>query len=165
MKTAILAIGLLVLSTSTPARAEPANRENVVGTWKLVSASATIDGREKNPTPFGANPRGFIAYERDGTMTVMVSYDGRKPLSGDRVGAPAAERAEAFATFFAYTGRYTAAGGKISHHVEIASYPNWVGTDLVRDVKVEGRRLTILTPPVPVGGRAQSTELVFERVK
>src|SRR5262249_27442466 len=115
--------------------------------------------------PFGAHPKGVITYSSDGRMTCVISYDERKRLSADRVAAPAAERAEAFATSFAYSGRYSLDGGHIRHHVEIASVENWVGTDLVREISIEGERLTLRTPPVAVGGALLANELRFERVK
>jgi hypothetical protein len=99
-------------------------------------------------------------------MTAMISHGGRRPLSvADRVAAPAGERAEAFATFFAYGGRYSLTGDEVIHHVEISSVENWVNTDLVRKFEFEGGRLTLRTPPILVGGITQRTELIFERIK
>ena len=48
---------------------------------------------------------------------------------------------------FAYAGRYTFAGDRVTHRVEAASVQNWVNTDLVRTVKFQGNRLIIRTPP------------------
>ena len=98
-------------------------------------------------------------------MIAMISYGGRKPLSGDRISSPAAERADAFATFFAYAGRYSVNSDKVVHHVEISSVQNWVNTDMVRLVKFDGDRITLRTPPLSVGGTTQATDLVWERVK
>lgn len=95
----------------------------------------------------------------------MISHGGRKPLSGaDRIAAPAEERAEAFATFFSYGGRYSIEGDKVIHHVEISSVQNWVNTDLVRLIRFHGDRITLRTPPLSVGGVIRTTELVFERI-
>lgn len=88
----------------------------------------------------------------------------RPLLSADRVAAPAVERADAFATFFAYGGRYSIEGNRLIHHVETASVQNWVGTDLVRTFELTGGRLTLLTPPVLVAGEEIVAELVWERV-
>lgn len=99
-------------------------------------------------------------------MTAMISYSGRKPLSGaDRIASPADERAEAFATFFAYAGRYSLARDQVIHHVEISSVENWVNTDMVRLIRFEGDRIRLRTPPLSVGGTVQTSELVWERVK
>jgi hypothetical protein len=107
----------------------------------------------------------MLVYTDDGHVAVVISHAGRRSLSSDdRVAAPAAERADAFATFFAYAGRYTVAAKEVRHEVEVASVPNWVGTDLVREVSLDGNRLVLRTPPTLVGGAERVTELVWERV-
>jgi len=97
-------------------------------------------------------------------MAGMISNSGRKPLFADPFSAPVEERAEAFTTFLAYAGRYTLAGDKVIHHVEISSLQNLVGTDLVRFIKFQGDRIILVTPPTSTNGRTQTHELVWERV-
>ena len=74
------------------------------------------------------------------------------------------EKAEAYSTSFAYAGRYTFTGDKVTHHVEVATTESWIGTDLVRTVQIEGARVTLRTPMRALGGRMQSTDLVWERI-
>jgi lipocalin-like protein len=135
--------------------------DKLVGTWKLVSASSTTKTGERNETPYGINPTGFLNYSEDGRVTALISYDGRKPLP---VAAGAAEHAEAFKTFLAYAGRYTLSGEKITHHIEISSIQNYVGKDLVRSVRLEGDRISLTTPPTPVNGKTQTVELIWQRL-
>jgi len=98
-------------------------------------------------------------------MSAILSHGGRKRLTtGDRISASVEERAEAFATLFAYAGSYDVVGDKFVHHVEIASVENWVNTDLIRLVRFDGDRITLTTPPLSVGGKIQTTELEWERV-
>jgi hypothetical protein len=142
------------------------SEHSLVGTWKLVSVSSWTDKGEINRATLGPHPTGFLTYTPEGRMMVVIAEDGRKPLSiADRVSAPAEERAQAFSTFNAYAGRYTLAGDKVTHHVEVASFPNDVNTDLVRSVKLQGDRLTLRTPPILRGGVLQTLELVWERLK
>jgi hypothetical protein len=75
------------------------------------------------------------------------------------------ERAQAFSTMTASAGTYTFSGDKVVHHVEVASLPNWVGTDQERVVKIQGDRVTLATPPLSRGGVMQTLELTWERVK
>jgi hypothetical protein len=91
----------------------------------------------------------------------VIGYGGRKPLS---IGATAEEQAEAFNTFLAYTGRYTLTGDKVTHHIEVSSIQNYVGKDLVRSLKFEGDRITLITPPTLVNGKIQTIELIWERL-
>jgi hypothetical protein len=139
--------------------------DELVGTWKLVSASLSTADSERNDTPFGPSPTGFLTYTREGRMSAMISYSGRKPLSVIELPLAAVEeRAEAFGTFLAYAGRYTLMEDRVIHHVEISSLQNWVNTDLVRLIKFQGDRIILATPPSSIGGKIQTWELVWERV-
>ncbi len=141
------------------------SKDVLVGTWKLVSATSTTEKGDVRDA-FGPNPTGFLTYTAEGRMTGIITYGGRKPLSvPDYVAAPAAERAEAFATMIAYAGRYSFTGDKVIHHVEAAWMQDRVGTDFVRFAKLEGDRLTLRTPPILVGGVRVVTELVWQRMK
>jgi Lipocalin-like domain len=137
----------------------------LVGTWRLIAASASV-GDTKDSSPFGRSPSGLLIYTRDGTMAALISYDKRKPFSvADWIAAPSDEHADAFTTFVAYGGRYALADGRVTHRVEVASVENWVNTDLVRAVKLDGDRLTLRTPSILVGGTERVMELVRERVE
>ena len=139
-----------------------ANRTaELVGTWKLVSASSVTSNGQRNETPYGAGPTGFLTYFEDGRMTSMISYGGRKPL---RAIPQVEEQAEAFKTFLAYSGRYTCSEDKVIHHVEISSIQNYVGKDLIRSVKFQGDQIVLVTPPTLVNGSIQSIELIWQRL-
>ena len=136
----------------------------ILGTWKLVSVSSSTADGYRNETPFGANPTGFLTYTQDGRMSAIVSYGGRKRLSSnDSHLAPVEEQAEAFKTFVAYAGRYTFNGNNVIHHVEVCSIQDWVGTDLIRGIKFEGDRITLISSPTPVDGKMQTFELIWQR--
>jgi hypothetical protein len=146
--------------------AEAFERPALVGTWKLVSASSTTAKGERNETPYGLNPAGFLTYTEDGRVSALISYGGRKPIS---VGGGSAtlleEQAEAFKTFLAYAGRYTVSGDTVSHHVEISSIQSYVGKELVRSVKFQGDRIRLITPPAPMNGKIQTVELIWQRLQ
>jgi Lipocalin-like domain len=136
--------------------------DELVGTWKLIGASSTTSTGEKIENPYGVGPVGFLTYTAEGRICSIISYGGRKPLSisGGRV----EEQAEAFKTFLAYAGQYTLSGDKLMHHIEVSSIPNYVGRDLVRTVKFDGDRITLITPPTPVNGKIQAVEVVWQRL-
>ena len=140
-------------------------KDTPVGTWRLISATDTTEKGDVKES-FGRNPTGFLTYTADGRMMAIITFDGRKPLSvPDYVSAPAQERAESFATFVAYAGRYTFTGDKVIHHVEAAWMENYVKTDQVRIVRFQGNRMTIRTPPFLKGGvKLANQELVWERM-
>jgi hypothetical protein len=152
----------LVFSSTATAQC----KDSVVGTWKLVSNTATTDKGDVNKFVLGQNPSGLLTYTADGRMMAIISDDGRKPLSvADRVAAPADERAQAYSTFMAYAGRYTFTCDKIVTHVEVASLQNWVNTDQIRFVHIEGNRLFVRNPPQLRGGVMVTIESVWERLK
>lgn len=137
--------------------------DGIIGTWKLVSALLTTLGGGASKL-LGENPNGFLTYTSDGRMTAILGSGGRQPLSvADPVVAPAAERAEAFATFTAYAGRYTFDGKRITHHVEVSLFQNWAGTDQIRFAKLQNSRLTLTAPPMSIGGEQVVVELTWER--
>ncbi len=137
----------------------------IVGTWKLLSVTSIDDAGRVNAAPYGPRPTGLLTYTAYGRMAVVIAEDPREPLSlDDKLAAPAEERARAFSTFSAYAGRYTFRGGKVIHHVEVASMPNWTHRDVVRLVQLEGDRLTLRTPPMSRGGAMLTLELVWQRV-
>jgi hypothetical protein len=139
--------------------------DKLVGSWKLVSASSTTSNGQRNETPYGSGPVGLLTYTKEGRMTSLISYGGRKLLSVARGTATTLEeQADAFKTFLAYTGRYSLSGDCVTHHVEISSVQNYVNKDLVRRIKFEGDRITLITPPTPVNGKVQVVELIWERL-
>lgn len=142
------------------------SKDDLVGTWKLVSVSSRTDQGAINQHALGTNPVGFLTYTPEGRVSVVIAEDGRQPLSvADRVAAPVEERARAFSTFQAYAGQYTFTGDKVIHHVEVASLPNEVNTNQVRFVTLQGDRLTLRTPPILRGGFPLTLELIWQRLK
>lgn len=137
------------------------HNEELIGTWKLLSASSTTSGGERDEAPYGASPSGFLTYTADGRVTALISYGGRKLLQAR---AAVEEQAEAFNTFLAYAGRYTLSGDQITHHIEISSIQNYVDKDLVRTIRFAGDRIKLLTPPTPVNRKIQTVELIWQRL-
>jgi hypothetical protein len=158
----VLALCVLIV----PLSGTPVPGDELVGTWKLVSVKDTTESGEMKDG-YGRNPSGFLTYTADGRMMAILAHGDRKPLSvEDAVGAPAEERAKAFATFAAYAGTYTHEGNMVVHHVEISSVQNRVHTDLTRTiVALQGDRLILRTPPFLRGGAKVTSELVWERWK
>jgi len=56
-------------------------RDELVGTWRLLSASLSTAGGARDDAPFGLSPTGFLTYTQEGRMSAMISYSARKPLS------------------------------------------------------------------------------------
>lgn len=144
----------------------------LIGIWRLISATAIHADGTSTPDVYGANPIGYITYTIDGHMMVMfsrsdrslLSQEVRSPLSAEMQSLPAEELAQAFTTFNAYAGTYTLNDNTVTHHIEIASIPNRVGTTLVRTFTLSESHVTLRTLPVLSNGVETVFELVWERV-
>jgi hypothetical protein len=117
--------------------------QQIVGTWRLVSVMYE-DQETKALTPvFGDNPRGFQIATADGRWIALATPSGRAIPTTD------AERAQAFRSMIAYSGRYRVEGNTVTTKVEAAWNEAWVGGEQVRLVRFEGDRLFIESPPMP----------------
>jgi len=136
----------------------------LVGSWRLVSFHGELpDGSVAYP--WGKEVAGYITYTDAGRMAVVFQKAGRpRSGSGDLWRRTLQEKAEAYDTCIAYAGTCDVQGNQIIHHVEVCTFENYVGTDLVRVVKFEGNRVTLTTPPTPFGDGAAVAILVWERV-
>ena len=101
----------LVFTVLFPVSGLPQSKRDLVGTWKLVSATETTKKGEVRDALGWKNPIGLLTYTADGRVSMK-------------------ERAEAFATMDSYAGRYTLDGNRVTHHIEVCSIPNLVNTDL-----------------------------------
>ena len=135
----------------------------LVGAWRLVHWEQR--GEDGAVTyPFGADARGYLLYTAQGVVSATLSAVDRPPFgSDDFLTAGEAEWGRASRTYLAYCGRYEVRGDTVVHHVELCSFPNWVGTDLERRLEVAGGRLVLSTPPIVLGGVRQTSHLVWER--
>lgn len=147
------------------------SRVAVIGTWELV-AFESRDSAGKTTYPLGRRPKGILLYDRALRVIVQL-FDPDRPrfASGDRARGTNAEVRAAFNGSFAYYGSYAVdtARGIVIHHVEGASFPNWIGTDFVRVYRLDrdsarGDRLTLTTAPQLVAGHRIVTVLVWRRV-
>jgi hypothetical protein len=82
--------------------------------------------------------------------------------SGDMMNSTPEELEAAFEKFDAYCGTYTLdeQNSTVTHHVQGAKFPNWVGTDQVRYYEISGDTLRISAPPI----LAHGDEWIFEAV-
>jgi hypothetical protein len=156
---------LAILSMATIAAAgEPGDAERLVGCWRLVSYQGrSADGRITED--YGPTPQGRLMYDRGGRVSVHLVKPDRAKFAGDFLRATPAELQEAFYGYFGYFGRYSVdeKAGVVTHHVEGAAYPNYIGTDQRRLYKLEGDRLVLRTPPERAGGADVVYSIVWQR--
>lgn len=147
----------------------PPHTGSLIGTWHLETwVSLVDDGTEAKP--MGPSPEGLLAYAPDGTMiTVFGRAEGDRDrfATDDLTGGTTDERSAAFSSFIAYGGRYAIDGSTVIHTVEVSLFPNWVGTTQRRHwtLDEDGERLTLVSPPITVGGQTRTQRLVWRRTR
>jgi lipocalin-like protein len=84
----------------------------------------------------------------------------------DVFGGTAEERSEAISTYLGGAGRFEVLTDEdtVVHHVEVCSYPNWIGDPQKRFAKLEGDLLTLSTNSMTLQGVERTAELVWQRV-
>lgn len=136
--------------------------EQLIGTWTLVSWTR-IEGDVRSDR-FGPGVKGLISYTADGFIFAQLEAADRKPFAGgDPFGGTPDECQAAMSTGLSYCGRWRLDGDTIVHSVALSTFPNWVGTELLRFARVEGDRVVLRTPPLPRKGVIGTAELVWRR--
>lgn len=143
IRPAILA---LAFSISSSAFAQTAAENQIVGTWRMMSA--TIDPGGKNIPAYGENPNGLLVFTRDmHFVEVLTDADIPRFASNARGEGTDDENRMAMASSIGFFGTYTVdeKGEFSGNHVEGATFPNWVGSVRTRDdlrLVVAGDRMT-----------------------
>jgi len=161
MKTAILGSVLLL---SIPFAALAAESD-LYGTWKLVSLNQKVIDTGEMRQPRGKAPNGYLSFTPDGRVTGVIASEKRpKPESVAKMTDQ--QRIELFNTVNAYAGTYKLEGNKLTYrydltHNEVAERAS------VRDIKIEGRKLTMVNEPAPsaMDGKMSQTSTVWEKVQ
>jgi len=134
--------------------------DQLIGTWKLVSAVMEDVDTKEQKLAWGTNPNGVIVLTPTGRWIALQTADGRLSPQTDE------ECAAAFRSMLAYSGYYRTEGQQIIIDVEIAWDESWIGTKQVRTFRIEGDTLHIEAAPQPYanfGGRIMRGILVWRR--
>ncbi len=139
MRALIAAATLLIA-----AQAHAADKDRIVGTWKLVSVIYEEQATKEQTPVLGEHPRGYQIATPEGRWIAVVTADGRPVPKTDE------DRAKALSSMIAYSGRYRVEDGRVITKVEVAWNEAWVGGEQVRFIRFEGDNLLhIESPPMP----------------
>jgi lipocalin-like protein len=117
------------------------NNANLIGAWTLISwVHEDIETRERRPV-FGEHPRGCFVFTESGRAVAVLTGEGRRSPTTEN------EKAEAFGSMVAYSGRYRIEDNKLTTTVDIAWDESLVGSNQVRFFRIDGDRLEIETAP------------------
>jgi hypothetical protein len=136
------------------------DNDRLLGTWKLISCvMEDVETGERKPV-WGEHPNGYLVLTPSGLWIVVQTAEGRKVPQTDE------DRAAAFRSMLAYSGRYRTEGNKIAITVDMAWDEAWSGTEQVRFYRLEGDKLHIEAAPQPYanfGGKVMRGILTWGR--
>jgi hypothetical protein len=144
-------------------------KQQLVGTWKVVSATMQI-GDQSKPVPLGKEVVGIIMYNPDGYMCFAAMSANRPNLgAGDRLAGSTEQKAAAYDSYRNTCGRYEVINEQeriITHSFEISLTPDVTGQSEKRFVKeLSPDKLILETVPHTVGGKQVIGIWVYQRVK
>jgi hypothetical protein len=140
--------------------------EQFIGTWKLVSAQYRRANGEVIEI-YGEKPVGMLMYDANQNVTLQIMRRNRPNFAAaDRLGGTPEQIQAAFRGYLAYFGRYTIDEEQktVTHHLQGALLPNWVGADQTRFFELNDNRLTLRTPPLMMGGSEAVGYVVWEKM-
>lgn len=156
--SAILAAGAGLSPASSVAQ-QKSLKEQLVGTWILVSCDLSRDGAT---VPFCVNAIGSLSFDASGRYTDVTAARGRPKFTAGR-NSPADEYKAAAQGFGANFGTWSAndADKIITRHIEGALFPNREGTDTKDSASIAGDELRLVdADPNPLAGAS-----VYRRAK
>jgi hypothetical protein len=121
----------------TAAGPAPFVKDQLIGTWRLVSRDVQHADGTSNPDPaYGPEyPIGYVMYDRTGHMAVQFMGRNRPNDHSDRA-------------YDAYFGTYSVneqtKPATVTHHMEGNLNPDNVGKDNVRDLILDGDNLALV---------------------
>jgi len=167
MKHISLVVMVTVLSFVCPQRSEAqgkagtnetptGQRNQLVGTWRLVAYSDFDSATGKWTNPYGEHPLGYFTYTKNGIVNLNVSSQTPLALSEDSARTRGFTLAELLNHYsVGYFGTYTIdpTTSTVTHHPKGGAIPWYVGTDQHRQFVLRGDTLYIGDPTFSIGRR------------
>lgn len=170
MRQRLCILFLICHAAFTLAQTPPTLKDQLVGTWRLVSVDTIRPSGEIIYPFYGKHPEGLLIYDRSGWMSVQIVSDPKPmlPRTSSRqefLHAPDSEKAIAIDGYYAYFGTWTTdeSAPSVTHHIHNSLYPGERDQEVVRPASLEGNRLT-LTAKAHEMGEDHQRRLVWERV-
>jgi hypothetical protein len=141
-------------------------RDHLIGTWRLVSAENVRPDGSTQPFPeYGPHPTGYLMYDSTSHMCVTLA-NPNPPHWTDPAKPTDAERALTHKGMGAYCGTYEVREkeGQVIHRPELAEWPHYIGSEQVRDFRLEGNRLILSAEEKRPGGERSQYKITWERV-
>lgn len=166
----LVTISMLGYHSYGQAPASDSVSQKLIGAWRLVSVETTRPNGEVIYPFYGRHPEGILIYDRSGWMSVQIVSDPKPtvPTVSSREGflrATPTEKASAIDGYYGYYGTWTVdpSGASVTHHILQSLYPAERGEEAVRQLTLEGNRLTLVAKAHEMGEDHKRT-LVWEHI-
>ena len=136
-----------------------AHAQPLLGQWRLLS----MDGENQatgQRTPLFLNPKGRLLLLPSATMMTVITAGERAPPTTTE------ERAGAYNSVIAYTGRFTVEGDQLTTAVDVSWNEAWVHAPQVRTFRFIGAQLELTSAWAPnpfVQGGVGRAVVLWER--
>ena len=139
-------------------------KEQLVGTWTLVSAESQNPDGTKGPLVKGANVKGLQVFTDGGKVSFQVIGEHAKIASNDRTKMTPDEMKAMAESVLSYFGSYTVneADKSYTMQIESSSFQNQTAAPAKRMVALAGDEMTVTNPGRLAGGQ---TLIVWRRAK
>ena len=146
MKTHVL-LALVGLATGliTPAFTQTTPKE-LVGTWTIVAITLEKDGKKTDL--FGPNPQGRLIRDADGHVFYIATRgDLPKFASNNRAAGTPEENKAVMEGSISYFGTVTTNEAEKTSitHIEVCTFPNWIGVERKSTYTINGDELIATT--------------------
>jgi hypothetical protein len=130
MATTTLLCLAVSLSASDSLAQQKTLKEQLVGTWMLVSSDQVRPDGSKLKQ-FGANPEGINVFDANGRFFVMIASADKSKIASKDPSKTNSQEDGLIVKSIAYYGTYTINEevNVISLHLDASTFPNQVGTD------------------------------------
>ena len=161
--SAITALGLILSLGSALAQTKTL-KEQLIGTWTLVSFDSFDSGGTKVPNMEGGDLKGQLIFTDNGRMSNQMITQFPKIASSDRLKSTPAEDKAVAHGILSYFGTYTVSepDKTVILNIERSSFQNQVASNVKRVATLTGDELKIDNPGRQAGGR---TVTVYRRAK
>jgi len=128
------------MEQSLTAKSDAASTVLLQGWWRLLSSEVEFrDSHEREPM-YGVPAQGYLIFTPEGRMMAYVEACGRKAPTTDK------ERAGAYHSMAAYSGRYRVEGDRWITSVDVAWNADWLGTEQDRRFLLQSDELFVVSP-------------------
>jgi len=160
-----MALGMIESQVLNAQQSAKVTADQLIGTWTLLEVYYTTqDGTRVDS--LGANPRGRLRLDADGTFTCQIMRLGLpKFKSNNREAGTAEENKAVVQGTISYYGTYSIneAEQVLNMHIEACSYPNFDGVDQKRPFTLQGDTLSFINRNSSVAG--STVHQTWRRIK